>query len=389
MKTITFFCCLLFLGMSPLLNAQNEPDLNDLLSRLDQNHLGAITDVFTSEELTVLEAHFESNRTDDTNFDTRGPKIRLYGPENVGDDFGFLNTDTPAVFNVIGPSGTADFDGAGAINPGSTQGHVIDNAGNFYEVDIITGQYIPMGTIPAPAGENFVGLEFDPNTGDLMAISTDGTTGQSTLSMINPTNMTATPIGNTGLMLPIALSINGESEILTYDIDDDTCYRINPITGAPTALGPIGFNANFGGGMVFDPNTNKTYMTSYNVGVGDSELREVNTDTGLTLLIGTINPGPTSQIAWGGIVNPIILGVGDISLSGFAFAPNPATNRIDMKANTAIQNVQIYSVLGQRLLNQNIDDLNGTLDVSNLAAGSYLLSVTIDGQQGSYHFIKR
>lgn len=389
MKTITLFCCLLCLGISPFLNAQTEINLNDLLAELENNHMGAITDVFTSEELAVLEAHFEAINNDDNNFDNRGPKIRLYGPENVGDDFGWIDTTAPGVFNTIGPSGTADFDGAGAINPGSTMAHLIDNAGNFYEVDIITGQYINMGTVTPPTGESFTGMEFNPNTGDLMAISTDGTTGQSTLSMINPTNMTATPIGNTGLMLPIALSIDAAGRVYTYDIDDDFLHEINPVTGAPNSIGPLGFNADFGGGMVYDPNTSKTYITSYNPAIGDSQLREVNTDTGLTIAIGTIDPGPTSQMAWGGIVNTLDLGVSDYSLSGFAFTPNPATDRIDLRANEAIENVQIYNMLGQKLVDRRIDDLNGVLDVSNLSAGSYLLSVTVSGQSGTYHFVKR
>jgi len=389
MKTLTLFCCLFLIGISPLLNAQNQIDINDLLAELENNHMGAITDVFTSEELAVLEAHFAELRGEETNFDTRGPKIRLYGPENVGDDFGFIDTTAPNTFNNIGPSGTADFDGAGAIFPGSTDAHLIDNAGNFYEVDIITGQYIPMGIIVPPTGESFTGMEFHPNKGTLFGISTDGTTGQSTLSTINTTNMTATPIGNTGLMLPIALSVNGNGSIFTYDIDDDMLYQLNPNNATPTVVGPIGFNADFGGGMVFDPNTNKTFITSYNPAIGDSQLREINTDTGLTIVVGTINPGPTSQMAWGGIVNSTILEVQDISLFGFGFTPNPATDRIEMRANANIESVQVYNMLGQLILDQQIDNLNGTLDVSNLSIGSYLLTAQVEGRQGSYHFVKQ
>jgi len=389
MKTITFNCCLFLLGISTLMSAQSQIDLNELLSRFDESHMGAITDVFTSEELVVLEAHFDGLNNDDTNFDSRGPKIRLYGPENVGGNFGFIDTTAPNIFNTIGPSGTADFDGAGAINPGGTMGHVIDNAGNFYEVDIITGEYIQVGTVAAPAGENFTGMEFNPNNGTLFAISTDGTTNTSTLSTINMVNMTAMPIGNTGLRLPIALSVNGNGAIFTYDIDDDILYALNASNGMATAKGPLGFNADFGGGMVFDPNTDKTYITSFNPAIGDSQLREVNTVTGLTILIGTINPGPTSQMAWGGIVNSLDLGVRDNSLFGFSFSPNPTNDVLQLTSTEAIERIEVYNILGQQLIIKTMGTNHGTLDVSNLETGTYLMKVTVNGQLGSYRFIKQ
>ena len=78
-------------SISTISSAQNQIDINELLSRFNESHMGAITDVFTEEELEVLEAHFAELRGDLDNFDNRGPKIRLYGPENVGDDFGWID----------------------------------------------------------------------------------------------------------------------------------------------------------------------------------------------------------------------------------------------------------------------------------------------------------
>ncbi|MEM7187795.1 MAG: T9SS type A sorting domain-containing protein [Bacteroidota bacterium] len=390
MKTIQLLCCLFFLGSSTLFNAQTNRDLNDLLAELENNHMGAITDVFTSEELGILEAHFAAIRDEDpNNFDSRGPQIWLYGPENVGDDFGFIDSTDPSVFNFVGPSGTADFDGAGAIFPGNTTAHVIDNAGNMYEVDIETGIYTFAGTVNPPAGENFTGLEFNPNTGALMGISTDGTTNTSTLSSIDPVTMGVTPIGNTGLRLPIAISIDGNGNAFTYDIDDDILYQLNTSNGVPTALGPLGFNADFGGGMSYDPSTGKTFITSFNPAVGDSQLREVNTTNGMTTVIGTIQPGPTSQMAWTSAVNSDILGVGDVAFANFAFAPNPATGMLHFQANATIERVEVYNLLGQRILEQRIDDLKGVMDVTNLSTGSYLLSVVVEGRSGTYHFMKQ
>ena len=388
MKTITLIGCLILFGISTISSAQNQIDINELLSRFDESHMGAISDVFTSEELIVLEAHYAALRDDENNFDNRGPKIRIYGPENVSGNFGFIDTMGPGVFNTIGPSGTADFDGAGAIMPGSTTGHVIDNAGNFYEVDIITGQYIQVGMVVPPTGENFTGMEFNPNNGTLFAISTDGTTNTSTLSTINPTNMTATPIGNTGLRLPIALSVNNTGEIITYDIDDDNLYALNPNNGLASVKGSIGFNADFGGGLTYDPNSGNTYMTSYNPAIGDTQLRTVNTNTGATTVVGTINPGSTSQMAWGGVVNSLDLGINDTTMANFQFAPNPASDRINLNATSIIETATVYSILGQQLMRESVGNLSGAIDISRLSEGAYLLTVQINGQKGTYHFIK-
>ncbi|NND62628.1 MAG: T9SS type A sorting domain-containing protein [Flavobacteriaceae bacterium] len=388
MKTFIICCAAFIFTMGTNLNAQNEINLDELLTRLKQSYMGSITDVFTSEELAVLDTHFESVNSDNTNFDNRGPIIRYYGPENVGGNFGFIDKMDPAVFNPIGPIGTADFDGAGAIFPGSTMAHVIDNAGNFYEVDIITGQYIPMGIILPPTGENFTGMEFNHSTGELMAISTDGTTNQSTLSMIDPVNMTASPIGNTGLMLPIALACDENSQIITVDIDDDMVYRIDTNTATATVVGSIGFDANFGAGMAYSTDALKAYISAYNTAIGTSELREINTETGLSLLIGTIDVGNTSQMAWGGAVNSTTLNTIDENYFDFSFSPNPSNDQIELNANSAIEKVAIYNMLGQNLLTQAINETSGLIDVSALQSGSYVLNVTINGIDESYHILK-
>jgi hypothetical protein len=201
--------------------------------------------------------------------------------------------------------------------------------------------------------------------------------------------MTATPIGNTGLRLPIALSVNGTGNIFTYDIDDDMLYGLNSTTGAATAKGSIGFNADFGGGMTFDTSSGNTYITSYNPAIGDTQLRIVDLITGMTTVVGTVNPGTTTQIAWGSAVNSDDLGVRDSSLFGFGFAPNPANNVLQFTSLEAIEWIEVYSILGQQLLKKDLRANQGTLDVSNLETGTYILKVTVNGQLGSFRFIKQ
>src|SRR5690606_17031726 len=73
---------------------------------------------------------------------------------------------------------------------------------------------------------------------------------------------------------------------------------INLATGAATLIGSIGFDANFGQGMDWDPSTGTMYMSAFNTGVFDTEIRSVNLATGSTTLIGQLEPSVLSQVGW-------------------------------------------------------------------------------------------
>ena len=69
------------------LSAQNQPDLNELLSRLNENHFGSVSDVFTPEELDVLTAHFyqtiNTPVTESVLLDRRGSSTQAVLPVTV------------------------------------------------------------------------------------------------------------------------------------------------------------------------------------------------------------------------------------------------------------------------------------------------------------------
>ena len=69
-----------------------------------------------------------------------------------------------------------------------------------------------------------------------------------------------------------------------------------------------------------------------------------------------------------------ILGVGDNLADLISIYPNPATTRIniDVPANIEITDVALYDVLGK---NTGATLINGTIDVTNLSRGVYILNV--------------
>jgi hypothetical protein len=131
-------------------------------------------------------------------------------------------------------------------------------------------------------------------------------------------------------------------------------------------------------------------------------------DVALTNAVFTnpVTPGtfPTIQFRWtyddgadwswsGGIDNfafsyTNLLGVSDDTVEGFSFAPNPAQDVLNLNAQTNIERATIVNILGQTVIDAEINATSSTLDVSSLAAGTYILKVAVGDETGTYHIIK-
>lgn len=97
--------------------------------------------------------------------------------------------------------------------------------------------------------------------------------------------------------------------------------------------------------------------------------------------------------AWGaGVDNFAIdgtLSTDENTIAGFSMFPNPTRSDLNISAQTTLQNVRIFNLLGQVVIDQKVNALSETINVSNLKAGSYLVQVTTEGQTGTYKFIKQ
>ena len=74
--------------------------------------------------------------------------------------------------------------------------------------------------------------------------------------------------------------------------------------------------------------------------------------------------------------------------ANFSLSPNPAKEVLNLKASKAISNIEIYNVMGQKILAKKINAVNNSIDISKLNKGMYLMNVTIDSITESYRFIK-
>jgi DNA-binding beta-propeller fold protein YncE len=228
--------------------------------------------------------------------------IPAYSTEVTNGFHTMFELDLPGILPNLGPFAPIDFPGAGEYVEGYI--YVADIANNLYQLDPVTGAVLSTIPITAPpGGETYSGFALDPTSGLLYASSTN--VGTSSLHTVDVTTGVATLVGSiTGSACNIAIAIDGSGQMYGYDICTDDFWAIDKSTGVGTMIGPIGFDANFGQGMAWDPFTDQIYLAAFNNGTFRPELRVADRATGNTVLagpLGAIDPGGLVQLPWLGI----------------------------------------------------------------------------------------
>lgn len=83
-----------------------------------------------------------------------------------------------------------------------------------------------------------------------------------------------------------------------------------------------------------------------------------------------------------------VLNSESFNVSKVKLYPNPATNNLSIESTGTIQNITVFNVLGQEVMNRQVNDASFSLDVSNLNAGIYVIKTNVDGNVSSTKFIK-
>ncbi|RAK25133.1 endoglucanase [Flavobacterium aquaticum] len=83
-----------------------------------------------------------------------------------------------------------------------------------------------------------------------------------------------------------------------------------------------------------------------------------------------------------------VLSSESFNVSKVKLYPNPTSNILNVESAGNIQNIAVYNVLGQEVLNRATNGTFVNLDVSNLNVGIYVIKTMIDGNVSSTKFIK-
>ena len=89
------------------------------------------------------------------------------------------------------------------------------------------------------------------------------------------------------------------------------------------------------------------------------------------------------------IVAEITADAASFSIADLKVYPNPANNIVTIAGKQVIENIEIANMLGQKVLSQKVNADNVQVDVSTLAAGTYILNVYADGAAASVKLVKK
>ena len=154
----------------------------------------------------------------------------------------------------------------------------------------------------------------------------------------------------------------------------------------------FGANAAYGGGddveheIVFTPTL--TSWNSYHIPLSD--------------FTGLITKGHIAQLIFSGqpigggtlFVDNVYFSTTALSNQSFDIAkismyPNPTSNMLTISSANKMDTISVYNVVGQEVMNVNVNTDNTVLNVSGLQDGIYLVNVTSEGKVTTSKFIKQ
>ncbi|MEZ4792072.1 MAG: T9SS type A sorting domain-containing protein [Gelidibacter sp.] len=90
------------------------------------------------------------------------------------------------------------------------------------------------------------------------------------------------------------------------------------------------------------------------------------------------------------VVNDATLSTNEFeNANAFTYFPNPVKNELTLKAQSNIQNVSIYNMLGQEVLRTSPNTLESEVNMNQLQSGAYFVKVTINDATESIRVIKQ
>jgi hypothetical protein len=111
----------------------------------------------------------------------------------------------------------------------------------------------------------------------------------------------------------------------------------------------------------------------------------INTVAGQAYYVYVANHDAITDI----VIDGTNLGTEDNTIEGFTYYPNPAESTLNLSSLDIIESVAIFNILGQKVIDQNVNSTTSELNVSDLATGTYILKVSVNGQIGTYKILKK
>ncbi len=118
---------------------------------------------------------------------------------------------------------------------------------------------------------------------------------------------------------------------------------------------------------------------------GPGTSASIFTLAGQAYYVFVLNTGAITDI----VIDGTNLGVSDNTIAGFSYYPNPTNGILNLKSVDNIENVSLYNLLGQLVVNNSVNATTSQVDISGLSTGTYLMKVSVNGQIGTYKVLKQ
>ena len=320
-----------------------------------------------------------------------------FGSITVGDNTTLTGSDTPWTANSNFATAWRTFQAGGALrlgngNDSANLGYVITpymdlsvNGGMFtlsFDVKgwttvenqvkvIVTGQEMQFITYTATIDQ------------DWERVTLNFTSGQDNSRIIIETTEKRAFIDN------ISITPTSSEQILSPTV-----------TTAPSDITSTSFKANWGGvagatGYILDVSTSlefDTFIEGYqNLAVdGVSQAVEgLTPNTQYFYRVRATNATATSITS--NVMGAVtaVLGLDSFNKIGLKYYPNPTNGVVNLVAQQNLSSVSVYNVMGQNVLNKQLNTANAQIDMAGLNAGHYFVKITSGNETATLKVVKQ
>ncbi|MHC1708371.1 MAG: T9SS type A sorting domain-containing protein [Bacteroidales bacterium] len=281
--------------------------------------------------------------------------------------------NNPGTLTLIADQTIMDFIAASSYANGVWYGATYNatNGSTFVTIDKTSGTRSILGLM---GGKSVTGLAYDWTTNVMYALTYESSATK--LNTVNLANGALTLVGNAGAFLGINLGCTSGGALYTVSVGTDELYSIDKTMGTGTAIGPIGFNANYAQDMEYDNSDGTMYFAAYNAdnSPGQGELRTIDLATGATTLIGVFQGN--AEVTGLCIANTTVGVENYVADNSVLVYPNPVKDQLTITAvGNGISKVAVLNSLGQSVFESLNADKDIVINTSNFERGLYFVVV--------------
>ena len=308
--------------------------------------------------------------------DTTVPVITLTGEPTVTTEVGATYTEQGAIANdnydstltVVVGGDTVDTAIVGTYtvtyNVSDSNGNAAVQASRTVSVVDTT---VPVITL---TGEPTVTTEVGATYTEQGAIANDNY--DSTLTVVVGGDTVDTAIVGTYTVTYNVSDSNGNAAVQasrTVSVVDTTVPVIT-LTGEPTVTTEVGATYTEQGATATD-----NYDTTLTVVVGGDTVDTAIVDTyTVTYNVSDASGNAATELTRTVTVTEV-LGLESTEINSVSIYPNPTTSKWTIESSRGINTLTLFNLLGQKVLEQTVNDTKVNIDASNLKAGVYMLKV--------------